>query len=57
MLREYVNISIVPEDNTSQNSNSDEVQVRSEVKHKHQKEPSCHIPSDLFQLENIFTPD
>ena len=53
ILREYVNISVVPEENIV---TTDNVRVRSKVKHK-QREISVTIASDMYPEEDIFTPD
>ena len=54
MLREYVNISIVPEDTSSQNSN---LEMGSQVTHKPNIEPSPSVPNDVYVYEDIHTPD
>lgn len=51
ILREYINISVLPEDTTSQNSNLEM------VKHKPDKEPSPSLPNDVYVYQDICTPD
>ena len=57
-LRAYANISIIPEDDDIARNSfaADAVRAKEKSKNK-QRDENLTIPSDLYPLEDIYTPD